>query len=37
MAKRAEAEVIEVKVSHAVYISQPQAVADLIAKDAAGE
>jgi pimeloyl-ACP methyl ester carboxylesterase len=37
MAKRAEAEVIEVKGSHAVYVSQPQAVADLIAKAAAGE
>ena len=37
MAKRAEAEVIEVKGSHAVYVSQPQTVADLIAKAAAGE
>jgi pimeloyl-ACP methyl ester carboxylesterase len=37
MAKRAEAEVIEVKGSHAVYVSQPQAVADLIANAAAGE
>jgi pimeloyl-ACP methyl ester carboxylesterase len=37
MAKRAEAEVIEVKGSHAVYVSQPRAVADLIAKAAAGE
>ncbi|MGF7183175.1 alpha/beta hydrolase [Tunturiibacter psychrotolerans] len=37
MAKRAQAEVIEVKGSHAVYVSQPQAVADLIAKAAAGE
>jgi pimeloyl-ACP methyl ester carboxylesterase len=37
MAKRAEAKVIEVKGSHAVYVSQPQAVADLIAKAAAGE
>jgi pimeloyl-ACP methyl ester carboxylesterase len=37
MAKRAEAEVIEVKGSHAVYVSQPQAVADLIARAATGE
>jgi pimeloyl-ACP methyl ester carboxylesterase len=37
MAKRAEAKVIEVKGSHAVYVSQPHAVADLIAKAAAGE
>jgi pimeloyl-ACP methyl ester carboxylesterase len=37
MAKRAEAEVIEVKGSHAVFVSRPQAVADLIAKAAAGE
>jgi pimeloyl-ACP methyl ester carboxylesterase len=37
MAKRAEAEVIEVKGSHSVYVSQPQAVADLIARAATGE
>jgi pimeloyl-ACP methyl ester carboxylesterase len=37
MAKRAEAEVIEVKGSHAVYVSQPQAVADLIARAATGK
>jgi len=37
MAKRAGAKAIEVKGSHAVYVSQPQAVADLIAKAAAGE
>jgi pimeloyl-ACP methyl ester carboxylesterase len=37
MAKRTEAKVIEAKGSHAIYVSQPQAVADLIAKAAAGE
>jgi len=37
MAQRAEAKAIEVKGSHAIYVSQPQAVADLIAKAAAGE
>lgn len=36
MSKRAGASVVEVKGSHAVYVSQPQAVADLIAKAAAG-
>ena len=37
MAKRAEANTIEVKSSHAIFVSQPQAVADLIATAAAGE
>ena len=37
MAKRAEAKAIEVKGSHAIYVSQPKAVADLIARAAAGE
>ena len=37
MAKRAEAKVIEVKGSHAIFVSQPKAVADLIARAAAGE
>ena len=37
MAKRAEAKIFEVKGSHAIYASQPKAVADLIAKAAAGE
>jgi pimeloyl-ACP methyl ester carboxylesterase len=37
MAKRAEANAIEVKGSHAIFVSQPQAVADLIARSAAGE
>ena len=37
MAKRAEAKAIEVKGSHAIYASQPKAVADLIARAAAGE
>jgi pimeloyl-ACP methyl ester carboxylesterase len=36
MSKRAGATVTEVKGSHAVYVSQPQAVADLIAKAATG-
>jgi hypothetical protein len=34
MAKRAEATVAEAKGSHAIYVSQPQAVADLIEKAA---
>lgn len=34
MAKRAGAQTIDVKGSHAVYVSQPQAVADLIARAA---
>jgi pimeloyl-ACP methyl ester carboxylesterase len=37
MAKRAEANAIEVKGSHAIFISQPRAVADLIEAAAAGE
>jgi pimeloyl-ACP methyl ester carboxylesterase len=36
MAKRAGAKAVEVKGSHAVYVSQPRAVADLIQKAAAG-
>lgn len=36
MAERAGSERVEVKGSHAVYVSQPQAVADLIAKAASG-
>ena len=36
MSKRAGSTVIEVKGSHAVYVSQPKAVADLIAKAAHG-
>src|SRR5215471_13687059 len=36
MSKRAGATVVEVKGSHAVYVSQPSAVADLIAKAAKG-
>jgi len=36
MSKRAGSAVIEVKGSHAVYVSQPRAVADLIAKAANG-
>jgi pimeloyl-ACP methyl ester carboxylesterase len=36
MSKRAGASVVEVKGSHAVYVSQPQAVANLIAKAAKG-
>ncbi len=34
MAKRAGSEVVEVKGSHAVYVSQPEAVADLIERAA---
>jgi hypothetical protein len=36
MSKRARSTVVEVKDSHAVYVSQPQAVADLIEKAAKG-
>ena len=36
MSKRADATVVEVKGSHAVYVSQPQAVAHLIEKAATG-
>jgi hypothetical protein len=36
MSKRAGARVVEVKSSHAVYVSQPQAVAHLIEKAATG-
>ena len=36
MSKRAGSTVVEVKGSHAVYVSQPQAVADLIEKAANG-
>jgi len=36
MAKRAGATVAEVKGSHAIYVSQPEAVADLIAQAAEG-
>ena len=36
MSKRASSTVVEVKGSHAVYVSQPRAVADLIAKAAHG-
>jgi hypothetical protein len=36
MAKRAGATVVEVKASHAVFVSQPQAVASLIEKAAKG-
>lgn len=36
MSKRANATVVEVKGSHAVYVSQPQAVAEIIAKAANG-
>ena len=36
MAKRAGATVVEVDGSHAVYVSQPQAVASLIEKAAGG-
>jgi pimeloyl-ACP methyl ester carboxylesterase len=36
MSKRAGSTVVEVKGSHAVYVSQPQAVADLIEKAATG-
>ena len=34
MSKRAGSDAVEVKGSHAVYVSQPQAVADLIKKAA---
>jgi pimeloyl-ACP methyl ester carboxylesterase len=37
MSKRAGLKTVEVKGSHAVYVSQPVAVADLIAKAADGE
>jgi hypothetical protein len=37
MAKRAGAKVGEAKGSHAIYVSQPEIVADFIAKAAAGE
>jgi hypothetical protein len=36
MAKRAGSTVVEVKGSHAVYVSQPQAVAHLIEQAATG-
>ena len=36
MAKRAGSEVVEIKGSHAVYVSQPEAVADLIERAANG-
>ena len=36
MSKRAGATVVEVKGSHAIYVSQPQAVASLIEKAAKG-
>ena len=36
MAKRAGATVVEVKASHAIFVSQPQAVATLIEKAATG-
>ena len=36
MSKRAGSSVVEVKGSHAVYVSQPGAVADIIAKAANG-
>ena len=35
MAKRAGSSVVEVKGSHAIYVSQPEAVAELIKKAAA--
>ena len=37
MSKRASATVVEVKGSHAVYVSQPQAVARLIEQAATGD
>jgi len=37
MSKRAGSKTVEVKGSHAVYVSQPQAVADLIARAADGD
>jgi len=36
MSKRAGSAVVEVKGSHAVYVSQPEAVASIIAKAANG-
>jgi hypothetical protein len=36
MSKRAGSKSVEVKGSHAVYVSQPEAVADLIAQAAQG-
>jgi pimeloyl-ACP methyl ester carboxylesterase len=36
MSRRAGSSVVEVKASHAVYVSQPRSVADLISKAAAG-
>jgi hypothetical protein len=36
MSRRAGSSVVEVKGSHAVYVSQPRAVADIIAKAANG-
>ena len=36
MSKRAGSTVVEVKGSHAVYVSQPEAVASIIAKAANG-
>jgi len=36
MSKRAGSNVVEVKASHVVYVSQPQAVATIIAKAAKG-
>ena len=36
MSKRAGSTVVEAKGSHAVYVSQPRTVADLIAKAASG-
>jgi predicted RNA binding protein YcfA (HicA-like mRNA interferase family) len=36
MSKRAGSTVVEVKGSHAVYVSQPQAVTSIIVKAAAG-
>jgi hypothetical protein len=36
MSKRAGATVVEVKGSHAIYVSQPKAVADLIEQAAIG-
>ncbi|MBV9874864.1 MAG: hypothetical protein JO025_09080 [Verrucomicrobia bacterium] len=37
MAKRAGSVIVEVKGSHAVYVSQPKAIADLIKNAAAGK
>jgi len=36
MAKRAGSAIVEVKGSHAIYVSQPKAVADIIEKAAHG-